>query len=275
MKTRSWIGFDPRFWWVLAVSVLAGNWMRADSAEARREGAELAAELCSRPPAEDFSWRGVLIVRDRARNESEVPFKLDVQNQGGSWRSSYEAAVTNGGFRERLVVIHDTPAATRYLLARAKTGEAFGELHAVPGNDLHQSFAQTDFSLMDLGLDFFRWPQQTVLSNTMRRGRSCKVLQSAPAAVAPTGYSRVVSWVDRESGGLLNAEAYDYQNRRLKVFSVHSFRKVKERDRYELEEMEIRNVLTGSLTTLKFDLSRSGPTAPVANPSAEVSPAGK
>ena len=249
--------------WLVSFSPTTALWLRAadPSAEARQEGRALAAELCARRPAEDFAWSGVLSVKTRSGQVSAIPVTLQVKLEPGGWRDVYEAAVTNGGFREKLVIIHEDPRTIRYLRARGRTGEPLGELAAVPADQLFQSFAQTDFSLLDLGLDFFRWPEQVVARKEIRRTRSCTVLDSIPATIVPTGYSRVRSWVDTpspqisEAGGVLDAEAYDYQQRLLKKFSVNSIKKVN--GQYRLKKMEIRNLPTGSRTQLNFDLDVS------------------
>ena len=94
----------------------------------------------------------------------------------------------------------------------------------------------------------------------MRRGRACKVLESTNPDLSstnpfpPIGYSRVVSWIDNESGGIVQAEAYDLNNKLLKEFAPKSFKKVN--GQWELQEMEIRNVQAGSRTRLEFDLKK-------------------
>jgi hypothetical protein len=88
----------------------------------------------------------------------------------------------------------------------------------------------------------------------MRRGRACKVLESTNPSSTTNGYSRVVSWIDNESGGIVQAEAYDFKNKLLKEFAPKSFKKVN--GHWELQEMEIRNVQTGSRTRLEFDLEK-------------------
>ena len=64
----------------------------------------------------------------------------------------------------------------------------------------------------------------------------------------------MVSWIDNESGGIVQAEAYDLNNKLLKEFAPKSFKKVN--GQWELQEMEIRNVQTGSRTRLEFDLKQ-------------------
>ena len=90
----------------------------------------------------------------------------------------------------------------------------------------------------------------------MRRGRSCKVLESTNPDPSPNGYSRVVSWIDNETLGIVQAEAYDAKGKLLKEFYPKSFKKVN--GQWELQEMEIRNDQTGSRTRLEFDLKPAG-----------------
>jgi hypothetical protein len=117
-----------------------------------------------------------------------------------------------------------------------------------------------DFGVADLGLEFFHWPKQKILKHEMRRGRACKVLESTNPDLSSTNpfppicYSRVVSWIDNESGGIVQAEAYDAKGKLLKEFAPKSFKKVN--GQWELQEMEIRNVQTGTRTRLEFDLKK-------------------
>jgi hypothetical protein len=115
-------------------------------------------------------------------------------------------------------------------------------------------FAGSDFWLADLGLEFFYWPEQKILKHEMRRGRACKVLESTNPSPSTNSYLRVVSWIDNESGGIVQAEAYNFKNKLLKEFAPKSFKKVN--GQWELQEMEIRNVQTGSRTRLEFDLKK-------------------
>ena len=85
----------------------------------------------------------------------------------------------------------------------------------------------------------------------MKRGRSCEVLESTNPNPSTNGYSRVVSWIDNETLGIVHAEAYDFKNKLLKEFDPKSFKKVN--GQWELQEMEIRNDQTGSRTRLEFN----------------------
>lgn len=88
----------------------------------------------------------------------------------------------------------------------------------------------------------------------MKRGRAYTLLESTNPDPSINGYSRVLSWIDKETGGILQAEAYDIHGKPLKEFEPKSFKKVD--GQWQLQEMEIRNVQTGSRTRLEFDLKK-------------------
>jgi hypothetical protein len=78
----------------------------------------------------------------------------------------------------------------------------------------------------------------------------CRVLESINPQPATNAYSRVVSWIDDESLGIVHADAYDVQNKLLKEFDAKKIKKIK--GEWQLEEMEINNVQTGSRTQIEF-----------------------
>ena len=88
----------------------------------------------------------------------------------------------------------------------------------------------------------------------MRKGRWCRVLESTQPQPAAGGYLRVVSWLDKETGGPILAEAYDRNNKLMKEFSIRSFTEVE--GQWQLQEMEIRTVTNRSRTRLKFDYAK-------------------
>ena len=124
------------------------------------------------------------------------------------------------------------------------------------GDQTFIPFGGSDFWLCDLGLEFFHWPKQKVLPKptNLVRGREYTLLESTNPDPSTNGYSRVLSSIDKETGGILEAEAYDAKGNLLKVFEPKSFKKVN--GQWELQEMEIRNVQTGSRTRLEFDLKK-------------------
>jgi hypothetical protein len=121
-------------------------------------------------------------------------------------------------------------------------------------------FADTDFWLADLGLQFLWWPEHRVVPDakiTMRKSIACKVLDSVNPKAGDSGYARGRSWVAIENGGLVYAEAYDRRNKLLKVFEISNVEKVN--GRWELKELKIRNEQTDSVTRLEFNLQVQSP----------------
>jgi hypothetical protein len=102
-----------------------------------------------------------------------------------------------------------------------------------------------------LGLEFLNWPGQKILKKETRKTRSCNVLESTNPNPSANGYSRVVSWVDEQSDGIVHAEAYDSKNKLLKIFDIKSIEK--KNGMWQPELMEMENVQTGSRTWIDFN----------------------
>ena len=115
-------------------------------------------------------------------------------------------------------------------------------------------FAGTDFWVADLGMEFLRWPSQTLLKKELRRGQSCNKLESIAPPGWTNGYVRVVGWYDIDTGGPVLVWAYDANGKRLKEFKPNEFKKVN--GEWQVEEMEIATSRTGSRTTMRFQLDR-------------------
>jgi hypothetical protein len=208
-----------------------------------REGQELAARLRSAVPEESARFSGVLEITSKDGRQRFIPIVSNLTILSNNWQVTYESATTNGAPAESLTIRHVPGESNRYTLA----------IGAQPAADaaLTRAFAGSDFWLMDLGLEFFHWPQQRALRAEMSRSRPCRVLESVTPQPAPDGYARVLSWIDNETGGVLLAEAYDRQNKLLKKFKLGSFEKVQ--GQWQLRDMAIRNTRTGQETKMKFD----------------------
>lgn len=213
------------------------------------EGRRLAQQLCNAQPAENLTNTGILHIRDGNGQRIRLDFQGQTTVADSKWWTSYRVTLNAGTNNERISIVkigHATALANTYYLHEGFCGLALSNTNAaIP-------FAGSDFWLCDLGLEFFHWPQQKILKKEVRRSRGCSVLESTNLEPTTNGYSRVVSWIDSESGGIIHAEAYDGKNKLLKEFDPKSFKKVN--GQWELQEMEIRNVQTGSRTRLEFDL---------------------
>jgi hypothetical protein len=251
MKTaRGFMAAETRL--LAGCLAILGAWTAsAGSPGTRDSGQSLAAELRAATPVEGHQSSGVLEYR-KGQVRREVPFQARVEVMADQWRTIYETRPTAYIGAEKLVVIRSETGTNLYRYARAaEPALPLGELQALPPAEAWIPLAHSDFLLAELGLEFLHWPEQEELEPAMRRGQPCRVLESRhPDAPA---YVRVVSWIDRESGGIVLAEAYDRRGKLVKVFEPDSIRKVQ--GEYRVESMMMRNVEAGSRTLLRFHLT--------------------
>lgn len=217
-----------------------------DPVEAAQQGRTLVAEILSQRPTQNFTNTGVLKIRDGNRKRTEIPVKFEIvanETNSPGWSSAYETAGTNS--HARLTVVHGENQPGVYFLTANNSQTNLAK------NQTMIPFADSDFWIADLGLEFFHWPGQKLLKSELRKSRLCRVLESINPQPATNAYSRVVSWIDDESLGIIHAEAYDFQNKLLKEFDAKKIKKVK--GEWQLEEMEISNVQTRSRTQIEFN----------------------
>lgn len=217
--------------------------MTNDPVEAVIQGRQLAGKILEQWPTENLTNTGVLMIDHGRGARSKIPIECDVIVTPTNWSSMYET--TGGHYPVKLVVVHSPDQPNHYRLE----GTDFSE------NGIWTPFAGSDFWFCDLGLEFFHWPDQKILKPyEMRRGRSCKVLESINPNPSSGGYSRVVSWIDNETLGIVQAEAYDAKGKPLKEFSPKDFKKVN--GQWEVGEMEMSNDQTDSRSWIKFNLNQ-------------------
>ncbi len=243
-----------RFWFsrgLAAISALAlglaffsGSSVRADEPAT---GSELAAQLCAAAPDESSVIRGVLHIR-AGSNRRDVPIvcKVEAGDASNSWRTVYDAD------REHLIVVHATNGPNQYFYSTNS-----GPTNAIPPIDAGIPLAGSDFTLADLGLDFLHWPAQDLRPGEMRLGQPCYVLESSrPAADAKDGITRVRSFIDKQTGGIIQADAYGPDGAVVKEFSLRGsfFRKV--HGQWRLERMEMYDRRKHSQTIIQFDINQ-------------------
>jgi hypothetical protein len=239
--------------------------------DAEVKGQQLAQQLCEIRPTENLTNAGILEIRSNGTSVTyPIEFKAIVFKT--NWLSVYKVTLVHydndknfGDENEIITVVHTEQATNFYKLQDRfiygmKVNGQIGSIEPAGGSERIISnkrtmvpFGKSDFWIADLGLEFSHWPGQKVLKHETRRARACTVLESTNPDPSPGSYSHVDSWVDDETLGIVHAEAYDANGKLLKVFDPKSFKKVN--GQWELQDMEIRNVQTGSRTWIKFDLS--------------------
>jgi hypothetical protein len=228
----------------------AGSAVAVDPSRAIPEAKKLVAEILSRRVEESNTKLGSLIVRGRDGVDHQRKVIFTTIPGEREWWTVYHAPDADPAQSVTLRIAHRAGQPNRYLLEKGQGSQP----QELTREQLSLPFAQSDYWIGDLGLDFFHWEKQRLLRREVRRGQSCDVLESTNEKPVPGGCSRVVSWIDADSGGIVHADAYDAGGKLLKQFSPKEFRKVA--GRWELEEMEIRNRQTGSNSRIQFDLKQ-------------------
>lgn len=243
--------------------------------ESEIEGQKLAWDILQERPTKNFSETGVLQIQNANRQRVELPVEIDTAIgltnfeplqlcnnipvsktvSTSDWEVNYETIIsrTNGLCGSWLGIHHSDERPNTYAVPDEKPPfSVITSFLEITSNQTMVPFASSDFWICDLGLEFFHWPDQKILKHESRRTRECSVLVSTNPNPSPGAYSRVDSWIDNETLGIVHAEAYDSNGKLLKVFDPKSFKKVN--GQWELQDMEIRNVQTRSRTWIKFDL---------------------
>jgi hypothetical protein len=203
-------------------------------------GRELAAKLRAIKPEENLGWHGVLKIFGRQNKLRPVPVSCQLTVSETNWTVTYTTAPTDTNLAEKFTIIFSTNGLNQYFYARAiAPGESPGKSKQVTAAEADVPIGGSDFWLSDLGLEFLHWPDQLRLKGEMRSSRPCFVLISTNPHPVRGGYSRVKTWIEKESGQPLEAEAYgsDKTNTVVKSFSLEKVAKVD--GQYQVKEMEI------------------------------------
>ena len=241
--------------WVVAAFVgtvfaLAAN---KPTPTSNAEGQKLAADLRSMRPTENLEVKGLLTVRAPDGQRTKVPFNYRFISGEQSWQSIYQVESDGRAWAEKLTVKHTEGGPTRYWHFRANGAGPAPDPVALGGDQAMVPFAQSDFWLADLGLEFLHWPEQRLVHEAkikMRKGRPCHVLESINPQPNAAGYTRVRSWIDAKTGGIILANAYGPDNKLMKEFEVGGLTKVN--GQWELKDMEMRTTRTESRTVVEF-----------------------
>ena len=219
-----------------------------DLSDAEIQGRQLAQQLRNARP-ENITNTGVFKIRDAKKQRLEIPVRFQITAaQAGSpnWEACYETTGTNHWL---LTISHSADQPNHYRLVRRD------EPADLTGNETAIPFAGSDFWIADFGLEFLFWPEQKILKKEFHNNCACVVLESTNPHPATNGYGRVVSWIDEESGSVIEARAYDGTDKPLKDFNLKSLAKVN--GHWQVEAVIMDNVQTGSRTRLEFDLKKS------------------
>jgi hypothetical protein len=241
--------------------------------DAEIQGHNLAQRLLEQQPATNFIQTGVLKIREANGTNTDFPVKFVTVVTETNWQTTYTADFihydnsNNFGWRgDTITIIHESGQPNQY---KNRSSFIYGSkfrgeimtlgpvgrtIQILSDKEIITPFTDSDFWICDLGLEFFHWPEQKILKKEMHRSRGCTVLESTNPNPAAQSYSRVVSWIDEETLGIVEAYAYDANGKLLKDFYPKDFKKV--RGQWQVQTLVMENVQTGSRSRLEFDLKK-------------------
>jgi len=211
----------------------------------KKFGADLARFMRGLRPIQAINAEGKLRIRPPRGKRREVPVKFRTFVIGPALINVYATALGT------LTVTQQPGKATEYLWAPPAPAKA----QKLNGRQAEQPFAGSDFWMADLGLEMLQWPNQKVINRKLRRGELCSVLVSEPAQVGK--YSKIISYVDEDTLGIVHADVFDAKGKLLKEFAPKEFKKIN--GQWQLKEMEMRNEQADSRTSIIFDLKTAAP----------------
>jgi hypothetical protein len=210
--------------------------------DAEIQGRAWAQKIFELQPTENYTNTGVVKVKDGNGKKSETRFEMRVSVGTNYWCSTFITAHTNDSDQYEAL---DIPRLTNNKYSCGYGGNKNAKI---------ESFANSDFSAEDLGLAFIYWPAQKVLKKDIHRSCGCIILESTSPNPGTNGYSRVMSWIDTDSLGIVEAYAYDRNGKLLKDFYPDKVRKVD--GQWQVELLVMENVQTGSKSRIEFDLKK-------------------
>jgi outer membrane lipoprotein-sorting protein len=133
---------------------------------------------------------------------------------------------------------------------------AMKKVRRLVASNKKDSFVGTDFSYGDvIGHKVEDWNHKLMRQEKVD-GRDCYVVESTPKrpeVADNTGYSKRVSWIDKESFVALRAELYDQSGEFLKRTSAQDVELVDPKNnRYQPMKLTAENVQTGHKTIIEF-----------------------
>jgi len=220
-----------------------------DSQDPAQAGRQLVAQVLAQRPSQNYTNHGVLRIKGAGGYRAEADLGVAITVTATNWSTIYTIGT---GAAETLQIVHTDGAPNRYYYRAPQAS-----LTEVSGDATMSPVAGSDFWIADLGLEFLQWPKQTLLKKEVKRSRGCNVLESVNPHPTVGGYSRVVSWLDTDSGGVVQAFAYDADNQLLKEFYPKDLKKVD--GQWQVGLMEMENDQTGSRTRLEFNTDGPSP----------------
>jgi hypothetical protein len=268
---------------LFAVGATAGTTNILSDAEV--QGRALAQKILEQQPTENFTNTGALKIRNKKDKPRDGTVNFETKVRPTGWQTTHiacfigesEQTWTNSckilrvehadwlpnhyevtDWSDRGIKSNGVPVSIVVVDENKKLVSQSDVISSstmvLSGDEIFSPFAGSDFWAADLGLEFFHWPAQKVLKKEVHRSCGCTVLESTNPNPSTNSYSRVVSWIDSETLGIVEAYAYDARGKLLKDFYPKDIKKVK--GQWQVETLVMENVQTKSRSRLEFDLKK-------------------
>jgi len=228
----------------------------------------LASAAGAAPTADEIMTRSFLTSKV-ADSTTDATFRLvNASGQERVRRTTGPSKLTPGTTDNRRLITFESPAdvrGTKTLLVEhsAKDDDiwiylpAMKKVRRLVASNKKDSFVGTDFSYGDvIGHKVEDWTHR-LLREEKAGGKDCWVVESLPKrpeVAENTGYSKRVSWIDRESAVEVRAEVYDLGGELLKKTASEDVRKVDAKNgKWQAMRLIAENVQTGHKTIIDFE----------------------
>jgi outer membrane lipoprotein-sorting protein len=229
--------------------------------------AALTRQALADPPAEEIMQKSLLSTKMLDSTARSTFRLINAAGQQRVRETDGQTKLIAGTTDNRRLVNFLSPAdvrGTKTLLIEHSAADddiwiylpAMKKVRRLVASNKKDSFGGTDFSYGDvIGHKVEDWNHK-VLRQEKLDGRDCYVVESTPKrpeVADNTGYSKRVSWIDKESYVASRGEIYDQSGELLKRTSAQDVERVDAKnDRYQPMKLIGENVQTGHKTIIEF-----------------------
>lgn len=220
--------------------------------------------------AETPAEKGLAIAREADRREDgfgdyQADMTMILKNRQGqeSRRQIRIRALEVSDDGNRSLLIFDTPKdvkGTALLTFTHKAGDddqwlylpALKRVKRISSSNKSGSFMGSEFAYEDIASQEVEKYTYKWLRDEVYDGRQCFVLERVPLDLKNSGYTRQISWLDKEEYRVFKVEYYDRKNALLKTLIISGHRKYLDRYWYPAA-MEMVNHQNGKSTSLTWN----------------------
>ncbi len=218
--------------------------------------------------AETAEEKGLRIIseadkRDIGWHDQQASLKMILRNRFGqeTERANRNKTLEVQGDGDKSLIIFDTPhdvKGTAFLSFTHATKPddqwlylpALKRVKRIASANKSGPFIGSEFAYEDIASQEVSKYKYKFLRDDKLDGRDCWVIESYPQ-YEYSGYTRLITWLDKDMYHPLKVEFYDRKNSLLKTLTYHEYKKYL--DKYwRTHRMEMVNHLTGKSTTLKW-----------------------